>query len=67
MKSKFKILSISCLALVGLLTACNGTKQANPNTSLPPVIMFHDYLKNRKHKTNKEPSIKEESKNIKEE
>lgn len=33
--------------------------------SLPAVIMFNDYLKNRKNKTNKEPSIKEESKNIK--
>ena len=35
MKSKFKILSVSCLALVGLLTACNGTRQSNPNISLP--------------------------------
>lgn len=32
--------------------------------SLPAVIMFTDYLKNRKHKTNEEPSIKEESQNI---
>lgn len=32
--------------------------------SIPVVIMFTDYLKNRKHKTNKEPSIKEESNNI---
>ena len=35
--------------------------------SLPAVIMFHDYLKNRKHKTNNTSSIKEDSKNIKEE
>ena len=35
--------------------------------SLPAVIMFNDYLKNRKHKTTITPSLNEESKNIEKE